>query len=66
MNKTVAYVVYDFSADQIIDLENPANILTITPNNAVALQGDFSGHTIMVTALDRLHNESEPVHYVLQ
>lgn len=66
MNKTVAYVVYDFSADQIIDLENPANILTITPNNAVVLQGDFSGHTIMVTALDRLHNESEPVHYVLQ
>jgi uncharacterized lipoprotein YddW (UPF0748 family) len=66
MNKTVAYVVYDFSADQIIDLENPANILTITPNNAVVLQGDFSGHTIMVTALDRLHNESEPVHFVLQ
>ena len=60
MNKAIAYVIYDFPPDQIIDIENPANIRAITRNNSVAMQGDFYGHTILVTALDHCHNESLP------
>ncbi len=60
MNKAISYVIYDFPPNEIIDLENPAAIRAITRNNSVALQGDFYGHTILVTALDHLHNESLP------
>ena len=60
LKRTASYVVYDFMPGETPNLENPQNIRAITTGNSVALQGEFYGHTIMVTALDRLHNESLP------
>ena len=60
MNRAVSYVVYDFPPGVLVDIENPAAIRAVTRSNSVALQGDFYGHTIVVTALDRLQNESLP------
>ncbi len=60
MSRAVSYVIYDFPPGMLVDIENPAAIRAITRSNTVALQGDFYGHTIVVTALDRLQNESLP------
>lgn len=60
MDKAVSYVVYDFPPGVIMDFENPQYIKIITRNNTVAIKGDIFNHSIAVTALDHLHNESEP------
>ena len=60
MKRAISYVVYDFPPGQIMDFENPQFIKIITRNNSVAFKGDIFNHTIAVTALDHLHNESKP------
>ena len=44
-----------------IDLSDGSNIATITHRQNFQLDNNLSGHTIIITALDRLHNESKGV-----
>lgn len=55
------YVVYDFGRGVKPDIADPARIMTITRKTQVTLPPNLSGHTILITALDRLQNESKAV-----
>jgi UDP-N-acetylmuramoylalanine-D-glutamate ligase len=60
MDKAVNYVVYRFAKGEKVNLEKAANIVAITPNTYYNLpKGDSGKFTYVVTALDRLHNESK-------
>lgn len=61
MDKAINYVVYRFERGQNPDINNPANILTITPSTYVVLNdgNDPYKYTYLVTALDHTHNESK-------
>ena len=56
------YVVYRFAKNEQIDLNNPAKIVAITPNTFLKLPFVSGGkkYVYVVTALDRLQNESNP------
>ncbi|GAA4451580.1 glycoside hydrolase family 10 protein [Nibrella saemangeumensis] len=62
LNRIRQYVVYRFDEDEPVNLEKSEAILSITPTDTTA----FVDHTVevghayryVVTALDRLHNES--------
>ncbi len=60
------YVIYCFAPKQKIDLSNPENIVKITPREmnvggSIEIDGNRFGYTYVVTALDRLGNESKGV-----
>jgi hypothetical protein len=55
------YVIYSFAKGEKVKLDNPEHILAITSANTYTLPSVKKGTTIVVTALDRLHNESKPV-----
>lgn len=61
MNEAARYVVYQFNRGERIDLEDPSHIVAITPNTFFKLpyENGKSKYTYVVTALDRLHNESK-------
>ncbi len=63
MDEAKSYVVYRFGPHEEVDLNSPANILTITPETFIKLpyDGGQEKYTYVVTALDRLHNESKAV-----
>jgi len=63
MDKAKRYVVYRFGAKERIDLENPSKIVAITRDKFIRLSpnGGKERYVYVVTALDRLHNESKPV-----
>lgn len=61
MDRARQYVVYLFEKGQSIDLDRADKILTITNSTSVALPPVSPSSTLVVTALDRLHNESKPV-----
>ena len=54
------YVVYKFGPDEEIDLDNPMKIVAITYQTALRLNynGGDTKYTYVVTALDRMSNES--------
>lgn len=62
----VKYVVYQFFPGETIDIEDAQTIIAITPYTGVLVE-DYSegpsaeGSTFVVTALDRMNRESEPV-----
>jgi uncharacterized lipoprotein YddW (UPF0748 family) len=61
MNRAVQYVVYRFDRDETVDLEDPTHIVAVTRNTFHKLpyvQGKQK-YRYVVTALDRLHNESK-------
>lgn len=61
MDRAVRYVVYRFKKSERVDLSDPSHIITITSNTFYKLpyeQGNIS-YTYVVTALDRLSNESK-------
>lgn len=63
MNRAVLYVIYRFDNKEEVDIEDPSHIVAVTPNTFYKLPYD-NGKTkyrYVVTALDRLHNESKPV-----
>ena len=63
MDKAVQYVVYRFDKDEAVDLEDPSHIVEITRENFILLpyeEGKVK-YRYVVTALDRLHNESKAV-----
>lgn len=63
MERAVQYVVYRFNKDEEVDIDDPSHIVAVTPNTYYKLPYE-DGKTkfrYVVTALDRLQNESKPV-----
>lgn len=62
----IRYVVYQFFPEERVDIEDSEAIIALTPYNKVLVE-DISegpgaqGSTFVVTSLDRLNRESEPV-----
>lgn len=56
------YVVYRFGKDEEIDLSDPTHIVTLTDQTLIQLPYEHGREkfTYVVTALDRLQNESKP------
>lgn len=63
MERAIQYVVYCFESGQKVDLENPAHIVGITRNEFFRLpyEDGKKKYRYVVTALDRLQNESKSV-----
>ncbi|MCI5560326.1 MAG: family 10 glycosylhydrolase [Phocaeicola sp.] len=61
MDKSIAYVVYRFAENEGVNLNNTKRIVTITRNTFVKLDYQFGNtrYRYVVTALDRLQNESK-------
>ena len=61
MDKAVQYVVYRFDNKEKIDLEDPSHIVAITRDTFIPLpyEDGKTRYQYVVTALDRLHNESK-------
>ena len=63
MDKAVRYVVYRFNNDEKDNLNDPSHIVEITTNTFYKLpyENGKTKYRYVVTALDRLHNESKAV-----
>lgn len=63
MNRAVQYVVYRFGAKEKVNLDDPTHIVAITRNTFYKLpyEDGKTKYRYVVTALDRLHNESKGV-----
>lgn len=63
MNRAAQYVVYRFDASEKVDIDDPSCIVAITRDNFYKLPYDDgkTKYRYVVTALDRLHNESKSV-----
>lgn len=61
MDKAKQFVVYLFEPNEKIDLNNPTKIQAVSHKQNFELKGNLIGHTIVITALDRMHNESKGV-----
>ena len=61
MNRPIKYVVYRFSRGEKIDLDDATKIVGFTQNTFFLLANEDGNtkYTFVVTALDRLHNESK-------
>jgi uncharacterized lipoprotein YddW (UPF0748 family) len=61
MDKAIQYVVYRFENKEPINLNDPSHIVAITRDNFITLpyQQGKKKYQYVVTALDRLHNESK-------
>ncbi len=62
----VKYVVYQFFPGETIDIEDAQTIIAITPYTSVLVEDESDGpsaegSTFVVTAIDRMNRESEPV-----
>lgn len=62
----VKYVVYQFFPGETVDIEDGETIIAMTPYPAVLIEDNSdgpaaSGSTFLVTALDRMNRESDPV-----
>ena len=60
LDRPVQYVVYRFAKGEKQDISDPRHIFAITRDKQVLLPGNQAGHTFLITALDRLQNESKP------
>ncbi len=60
LDRAVSYAIYAFPQGEKADVGTSARLLKVTRRNSVSLGGEYAGHTIAVTALDHLHNESKP------
>ena len=63
MDEVVQYVIYRFEGSEKVDLEDTSHIVAITRNTFYKLpyEDGKTKYRYVVTALDRLHNESKPV-----
>ena len=63
MNRAVQYVIYRFGAKEKVDISDPSHIVAITRDNFYKLpyENGKTKYRYVVTALDRLHNESKTV-----
>lgn len=63
MNKTKQFVIYRFKTNEKVDITDYKSIIYITPTaeeNFVDKSAKDANYSYVVTALDRLHNESLP------
>ena len=63
MDEAVQYVIYRFDKKGRINLDDPSNIVAITRDNSYKLpyEKGKTKYRYVVTALDRIHNESKEV-----
>lgn len=63
MDRAVQYVVYRFDGKEKVNIDDASHIVAITRNNFYKLPYDDgkTKYRYVVTALDRLHNESKSV-----
>ncbi len=61
MDKAIQYVVYQFDKGEKVNLNSSSHIVAITRSTSITLNTAKKGSTVVVTALDRLHNESKAV-----
>lgn len=63
MNRAVQYVVYCFNDKEKVNIDGPSHIVAITRDNFYKLpyEDGKTKYRYVVTALDRLHNESKSV-----
>lgn len=63
MNRAVQYVVYRFNDKEKVNIDDPSHIVAITRDNFYKLpyENGKTKYRYVVTALDRLHNESKSV-----
>lgn len=63
LDKAVTYAVYRFAKGEKVDLENATHLIALTQETMFRLpyEGGQQQYTYIVTALDRLHNESKAV-----
>ena len=63
MNRAVQYVVYCFNDKEEVNIDDPSHIVAITRDNFYKLpyEDGKTKYRYVVTALDRLHNESKSV-----
>lgn len=63
MNRAVQYVVYCFNDKEKVKIDDPSHIVAITRDNFYKLpyEDGKTKYRYVVTALDRLHNESKSV-----
>ena len=63
MNRPVQYVVYRFGSKEKVDIDDPSHIVAVTRNTFYKLpyEDGKTKYRYVVTALDRLHNESKSV-----
>ena len=63
MNRAVQYVVYRFNDKEKVNIDDPSHIVAITRDNFYKLpyEDGKTEYRYVVTALDRLHNESKSV-----
>lgn len=63
MNRAVQYVVYCFNDKEKVNIDDPSHIVAITCDNFYKLpyEDGKTKYRYVVTALDRLHNESKSV-----
>lgn len=62
----VKYVVYQYFPEEEVDIEDAETIIALTPHNKVLVEDSSSGpsaegSTFVVTAIDRMNRESDPV-----
>jgi hypothetical protein len=60
-DEAAQYVVYRFENGEKIDIDNPSKIVKLTTDCHYELPAQPGKFTYVVTALDRVHNESKPV-----
>lgn len=62
MDRATRFVVYRFAKGEKVDINNPAKIIGITDKNYIPLNfmDGSTQFTYVVTALDRVQNESKP------
>ena len=63
INRAVQYVVYRFNDKEKVNIDDPSHIVAITRDNFYKLpyEDGKTKYRYVVTALDRLHNESKSV-----
>ena len=63
MNRAVQYVVYRFNDKEKVNIDDPSHIVAITRDNFYKLpyEDGKTKYRYVVTALERLHNESKSV-----
>ena len=60
-DEAVKYVVYCFEDGESIDIDNPSKIVKVTSDCLYTIPASLQGrYTYVVTALDRMQNESKP------
>lgn len=61
MDKAIMFVVYDFAPNQKINIDDASHIVQVSRKDIFVLRGNYAGHTLVITSLDRLNNESKPI-----